>query len=133
MAASEPAPAPVGSNHERIIPQNELPNLSEREKFWNQEQSEEKARLEQEKTRKISERSQLERERVEREVKEAKRREAEVTERERKISVIRDQEKKEQENQEREQKKKWQQVCLHVAISIQARGGFFKHFLSLIA
>ena len=31
--------APVGSNHQRIIPERELPKLSEREKFWNDEQS----------------------------------------------------------------------------------------------
>lgn len=44
MAAMEEAPAPVGSNHQRIIPQKELPNLSERERFWNEEQSREKER-----------------------------------------------------------------------------------------
>ena len=44
MAAMEDIPSPVGSNHQRIIPQKELPNLSEREKFWNEEQNREKER-----------------------------------------------------------------------------------------
>jgi hypothetical protein len=39
LATSEPeAPAPVGTAHKRIVPEQELPKLSERERFWQDEQ-----------------------------------------------------------------------------------------------
>ncbi len=111
MAAEmEEAPAPVGSNHQRIIPQAELPKLSEREKFWNEEQSKEKARIEEERSRKVSENTRIEQERKRREEEEATKRDAAVAERERKISKIKQEEaKKEAEEKERRAKEdaKW--------------------------
>lgn len=98
-------PAPVGSNHQRIIPERELPKLSEREKFWNEEQSREKARIEEEKTRKISENQRLEMERVKREQEETKKREMEVEEREKVIRQHKEAEKKKDE----EEKRKWRE------------------------
>jgi len=91
------ASGPVGSNHQRIIPQKELPKLSERERFWNEEQSKEKvskmarsvsslvnsryfqARIDAERTRKVSEAQKLEEERLRREEEDAKRRDKEVS------------------------------------------------------
>ena len=84
------APAPVGSTHQKIVPQKELPSMNEREKFWIQEESKEKERIAAEKHRKVSERKVLEDERKRREEEESKAREAVVKERERKISKIRD-------------------------------------------
>ena len=94
----ESAPAPVGTAHQRIVPQNELPNMDEREKFWNAEESKEKERKDSERVRKISEYKQLDAERREREDAEAKAREDLVRERERKISRIRDSEQKADSN-----------------------------------
>ena len=102
----ESAPAPVGTTHQRIIPQNELPNMDEREKFWNSEESREKERKAAEKTRKISEVKQLDAERRAREEAETKAREALVKEREKKISHIRDSELKSPSNEE--EKKAWE-------------------------
>jgi len=84
------APTPVGSAHQKIIPQKELPTMNEREMFWVQEESKEKERIAAEKQRKISERKILEEERKRREEEEARTREALVKERERKISKIRE-------------------------------------------
>ena len=88
------APAPVGTAHQRIVPQNELPNMDEREKFWDAEESKEKQRKESEKVRKVSEFKQIEIERRAREEKESTARDVLVKERERKISKIRDSEQK---------------------------------------
>ena len=90
----ETAPAPVGTSHQRIVPQNELPNMDEREQFWNKEESKEKERKDSERTRKISEYKQMDIERRAREEAETKAREALVREREKKISQIRDSEQK---------------------------------------
>ena len=84
------APAPVGTTHKRIVPQKELPSMNEREKFWVQEESREKERIEADRIRKMSERKVLEEERKRREEEESKAREATIKERERKISKIRD-------------------------------------------
>jgi hypothetical protein len=84
----EEIPEPVGSGHQRIIPERELPDLSAREKFWQDEQNREKARIAAEKERKVAELTKLEAERIAREEQEAKRREAEINEKERKISQI---------------------------------------------
>lgn len=93
MAAEmDEQPGPVGSNHQRIIPQKELPKLSERERFWHEEQSREKARIEEERTRKVSENARLEEERKRREEDDSKKRDAAVAERERKISRIKEEE-----------------------------------------
>ena len=86
----EQAPAPVGSAHQKIVPLKELPSLTEREKFWIQEESKEKERIAAEKHRKVSERKTIEEERKRREEEESKAREAVVKERERKISKIRE-------------------------------------------
>jgi hypothetical protein len=89
---TDEAPAPVGTTHQRIVPQKELPSMNEREKFWIQEESRENERIEAEKIRKISERKVIEEERKRREEQEGKAREAMVKERERKISKIRESE-----------------------------------------
>ena len=88
----ESAPAPVGTAHQRIVPQNELPNMDEREKFWNAEESKEKERKDEDRVRKISEYKQLDAERRAREESESKAREDLVREREKKISQIRNSE-----------------------------------------
>ena len=90
----ESVPAPVGTAHQRIVPQKELPNMDEREKFWNKEESKEKERKDAERTRKISEYKQMDVERRTREEAETKAREALVREREKKVSHIRDYEQK---------------------------------------
>ena len=111
MAASEaPVTGPIGSNHERINPEKELPKLSEREKFWNEEQAKEKQRIEQERSRKISEQTLLDKERRDREAKEAKLRDQAVTERERKISQIREKEKQEQDLRSKEEQARWEKA-----------------------
>ena len=84
------APAPVGTTHQRIVPQKELPSMTERENFWVQEESREKERIDAEKLRKISERKVMEEERKRREEEEGRKREESIKERERKISKIRD-------------------------------------------
>ena len=102
----ESAPAPVGTTHQRIIPQKELPNMDEREKFWNSEESREKERKESERIRKISEYKQLDAERRAREEAETKAREELVKEREKKISNIRESELKSPSNEE--EKRAWE-------------------------
>ena len=102
----ESAPAPVGTTHQRIVPQKELPNMDEREKFWNTEESKEKERKAEEKTRKISEFKQIDLDRRAREEAETKAREALVKEREKKISQIRDSEIKSSSNED--EKREWE-------------------------
>merc|ERR1711997_43473 len=85
-------PTPVGSNHKKINPKAELPNMDEREKFWNSEESKEKQRLASDKDRKKSEAKQLDMERRTREEKESQLREVAIKERERKISQIKEKE-----------------------------------------
>ena len=63
---------PVGSTHKRIIPQNELPKISERERFWLQEESKEKERIAEERQRKVSEAQKLDADRKKREEAESK-------------------------------------------------------------
>ena len=56
----EEAPVePVGSNHKKINPKAELPNMEDREKFWNSEESKEKERIADEKVRIKSEVKEL--------------------------------------------------------------------------
>ena len=69
-----------------------MPNLDEREKFWNQEENRERERIQVEKERKRSEVKQLEAARKSREEAETKAREAMIRERERKISQVKDSE-----------------------------------------
>ena len=102
----ESAPAPVGTTHQRIIPQKELPNMDEREKFWNTEESKEKERKDAERIRKVSEYKQIDAERRAREEAETKARESLVREREKKISHIRESELKSPSNEE--EKRAWE-------------------------
>merc|ERR1712226_1594107 len=102
----ETAPAPVGTTHQRIIPQKELPNMDEREKFWNTEESKEKERKDAERIRKVSEYKQIDAERRAREEAETKSRENMVKEREKKISHIRESELKSPSNEE--EKRAWE-------------------------
>merc|ERR1712079_704738 len=103
----EAPPAPVGSNHKKINPKAELPDMDEREKFWNSEESKEKDRVAIEKSRRISEAKQLDMERRAREERESKLREASIKERERKISQLKEKEAK-VDNTNSEDKKKWE-------------------------
>jgi len=102
----ESAPAPVGTTHQRIVPQKELPNMDEREKFWNTEESKEKERKDDEKTRKNSEFKKIDLDRRAREEDETKAREVLVKEREKKISQIRDSELKSSSNAD--EKREWE-------------------------
>ena len=102
----ETAPAPVGTAHQRIVPQKELPNMDEREKFWNSEESKEKERKDAERTRKVSEYKKLDVERRTREETETKARDVLVKEREKKISHIRDSELKSSSNDD--EKRAWE-------------------------
>ncbi|CAB4066979.1 DBNL [Lepeophtheirus salmonis] len=81
-------PEPVGSSHKRIIPSRELPNLSQRESFWQKEEKEERKRIEEEKQRKISMNAELDCARRNREQEESKKRELLLKEREKQIEVI---------------------------------------------
>lgn len=58
--------APVGTAYQRVIPKNEI-NISERDKFWQKEEEEEKKRLAEEKRKRDELKAQAERERQERE------------------------------------------------------------------
>nr|XP_024216514.1 drebrin-like protein isoform X2 [Halyomorpha halys] len=58
--------APVGTTYQRVIPKNEI-NISERDKFWQKEEEEEKKRLAEEKRKQDELKAQAERERQERE------------------------------------------------------------------
>ena len=119
----ESAPAPVGTAHQRIIPQKELPNMDEREKFWNSEESKEKERKDAERTRKVSEYKQLDAERRAREEAETKARENLVKEREKKISHIRESEIKSPSNDD--EKRAWerqQEVDHQEEVERQNRG-----------
>lgn len=78
---------PVGSTHKRIIPQNELPKMSEREKFWQAEENREQERIAEERQRKASEAQKLDADRKRREEEETKAREALIKDREQKISA----------------------------------------------
>jgi len=79
---------PVGSNHRRIVPQNELPKMSEREKFWLEEENREKERIAEEKQRRVSENKKLDADRKKREEAETNAREALIKDREKKISLV---------------------------------------------
>ena len=83
-----PAAAAVGSAHRRIIPQNELPKMSERERFWLEEENKEKARKEDERQRKVTENRKIDEARRQKEEADTAAREAKIRERERKISQL---------------------------------------------
>lgn len=99
-------PEAVGSTHKRIIPSQELPKLSERERFWEEEQMLEKKRIEAEKTRKLSENQRIEAERAAREEADCRRREKEVSAKEeeiqkRKLAEAEKRKKEEEKNKNR--------------------------------
>ena len=73
--------SPVGSNYKRVQPQREI-SQTEREKFWNRSQEEEKLRQIEEKKRLNENRAKMEKEREEREMREAKQRDTQIKERE---------------------------------------------------
>ena len=45
MAGMEHSPAPVGTAHKKINPMAELPDMNTRERFWQQDQEQEKVIL----------------------------------------------------------------------------------------
>ncbi|XP_015120719.1 drebrin-like protein [Diachasma alloeum] len=69
---------PVGTTYKRVIPAQEI-NATERDEFWQKEELEEKARVEQERIRRERERQRLELETRSREEKQSKIREEEAT------------------------------------------------------
>lgn len=99
---------PVGSTHKRIIPQNELPKISERERFWLQEESKEKERIAEERQRKVSEAQKLDSDRKKREEAESKARDQLVKEREKKISSLNQSKSDSADSQRRAEKVAWE-------------------------
>ncbi|XP_063982029.1 drebrin-like protein [Diachasmimorpha longicaudata] len=69
---------PVGTTYKRVIPAQEI-NATERDEFWQKEELEEKARVEQERIRREKERQRMEMETRSREEKQSKIREEEAT------------------------------------------------------
>jgi len=116
----EAPPTPVGSNHKKINPKAELPNMDEREKFWNSEENKEKERVASDKERRKSEAKQLDMERRAREERESKLREASIKERERKISQLKEKEAK-VDNIKSEDKKKWEKQQIEDAKDEESR------------
>lgn len=66
---------PVGTTYQRVIPRNEI-NISERDKFWQKEEEEEKKRLAEEKRKKEEMKEAAERERQQRELEKMSERES---------------------------------------------------------
>jgi len=88
----EHSPGPVGTAHKKINPMAELPDMNTREKFWQQDQEQEKVRVIAERERREVEQKKAESERLKREEKERSVRDEIVKERERKISNLRESE-----------------------------------------
>ncbi|KAF0310124.1 Drebrin-like protein [Amphibalanus amphitrite] len=109
-AARSADSAPVGTNYHRIVPTAEI-NLSERDKFWERQEQEEKQRQQEELTRVAEEKARLETERNRREVEAAKLRERHELERSRTINEARQAERKADRvlSQDGEQTARWQQ------------------------
>jgi len=78
----EHSPEPVGTAHRKINPLQELPKMSEREKFWSKDQDEEKKRIVEERERRLAESERSETERKSREEKESMLREGQIKQRE---------------------------------------------------
>jgi len=78
----EHSPEPVGTAHKKINPLQELPKMSEREKFWSRDQDDEKRRIIEERQRRIADSERSESERRCREEKESLAREGQIKERE---------------------------------------------------
>ncbi|CAG0920677.1 unnamed protein product [Notodromas monacha] len=97
----------VGTAYKRIIPTRDI-NKSEREKFWEQQEAEEKKRLEEEQRKRESDLKRLEEERNRREVAEAKAREERVRERVRAIKQIKEAEADKSHQSQRAEKAAWE-------------------------
>ena len=104
----EHSPEPVGTAHRKINPLQELPKMSEREKFWSQDQDDEKKRIVEDRERRSTVTRREEAERVSREEKEKDLRENQIKEREKKISMQRDQEKISELDRYKGEKSLWQ-------------------------
>ena len=74
----EHSPEPVGTVHKKINPLQELPNMTEREKFWSTDQDEEKKRVVSERERRNVEAQKVEEERKKREEQENTLREGQI-------------------------------------------------------
>ena len=74
----EHSPEPVGTVHKKINPLQELPNMTEREKFWSRDQDEEKKRVVSERERRNVEAQKVEDERKKREEQENTLREGQI-------------------------------------------------------
>ena len=88
----EHSPAPVGTAHKKINPMAELPDMNTREKFWAQDQEQEKVRISEERARRDKEQQEVESARLRREETDRAVREEQISERERKISSLREME-----------------------------------------
>ncbi|CAG0885614.1 unnamed protein product [Darwinula stevensoni] len=91
--------APVGTSYKRVIPAREI-SISERDKFWQKEEEEEKQRQAEERKRHTEEQMKLEEERSKRELAEAKAREEKVKERTKLIRQQREAEKEKEKDTE---------------------------------
>ena len=109
----EHSPEPVGTAHKKINPLQELPKMSEREKFWSKDQDEERSRIIEEKERRVSESRRVEEERKCREEKENLLREGQIKEKEREILELRERERNLEDVKKKLDQEKWakQQVC----------------------
>merc|ERR1719461_868942 len=63
----EHSPAPVGTAHKKINPMAELPDMNTRERFWQQDQEQEKGRIIAERERREQEQKISEQKRIARE------------------------------------------------------------------
>jgi len=88
----EHSPAPVGTAHKKINPMAELPDMNTREKFWAQDQEQEKVRISEERARRDKEQQEVESARLRREETDRAGREEQISARERKISSLREME-----------------------------------------
>ncbi|XP_037090826.1 drebrin-like protein A [Pollicipes pollicipes] len=90
---TSPQTKPVGSNYRRIVPAAEI-DLSARDRFWEQQEQEERQRQQEELRRAGDEKARLETERNRREMDEARSREHQALERSRSINEARQAERK---------------------------------------
>jgi len=117
----EHSPEPVGTVHKKINPLQELPNMTEREKFWSRDQDEEKKRVVSERERRNVEAQKVEEERKKREEQENTLREGQIKERERKISKLRESDKKAEEEIKSSDRARWEQQQTEDALDSQER------------
>jgi len=117
----EHSPEPVGTSHKKINPLQELPKMSEREKFWSKDQDEEKKRIFEERERRIKDSIKTEEERKNREEKENIARESQIKEKEKKILQLREQEKKAEVDRNLEEKALWERQQDEDALAAKER------------